>query len=234
MKIEGTAYGAQINIYNSSNVNLMKLNTSGLRINNSKGNRLMILNTDGLALYNNSQKIIMELNSNGQDYYNNGTFIGSVGTNQYRDTNYKGIVFDLANSSNYMAWAWKENSSDDNYTVKWTYVTGKNAIDGMSKNTIHAGCDINMHKYKIENVEIGNTCVAATDSNGTSKLINGFDGSIPIITGIGNPSVSTSVSNVTRNSDNAITNFSINVNVIINYTSSKLRVKNGLIYGYWN
>lgn len=234
VKIEGTAYGAQINIYNSSNVNLMKLNTSGLRINNSKGNRLMILNTDGLALYNNSQKIIMELNSNGQDYYNNGTFIGSVGTNQYRDTNYKGIVFDLANSSNYMAWAWKENSSDDDYTVKWTYVTDKNAIDGMSKNTIHAGCDINMHKYKIENVEIGNTCVAATDSNGTSKLIHGFDGSIPIITGIGNPSVSTSVSNVTRNSDNAITNFSVNVNVSINYTSSKLRVKNGLIYGYWN
>lgn len=118
VKIEGSNYGAQINIYN------------------------------------NSDKLLMRLDTNGQHFYNNGTKIGKTGTNTYNNTSYKGIVFDLENSSNYMTWAYKDSASSDTYTMKWSYISGKNAIDGMSKDTLYAGCDVNINNYKLKNATL--------------------------------------------------------------------------------
>lgn len=250
VKIENVSNRAEINIYNDSSVNLMKLNTSGLQINNTSGNQLMLLNTSGLkvnnsqrtplmklntsglSLYNNSQKIIMRLDSEGQNYYNNGTSVGRVGTAPWNGTNDLGIVFDLDNSSNYMAWAWKESPSADTYTVKWTYVSGKHAVDSMTKDTLYAGCNINMSNHKIGNVELGNTFVTAKDSDGQTKKLSGFDGSIPIVTSIQSPTVNVKVERAKINNVSVLTG--VTVEVAVNFLGSKLRIKNGLVYGYWD
>ena len=94
---------------------------------------------------------------------------------------------------------------------------------------MHLGCNLYGHNYTIKDVYLDGINVKDGSINRA-----GYTGAVPIITGINSPTVSVSVNNVQRNSDNAITDFVVNVNVQNSYNSSQLRVVDGIIVGYWN
>ena len=80
-----------------------------------------------------------------------GTFVGRIG--KTIDTNDKGnvgLVFDLENSSHYMSWGYKENSSDDYYMNKLSYFS-PNYYKSSFRNQIVAGCDLNMNGHTLKN-----------------------------------------------------------------------------------
>ena len=51
-----------------------------------------------------------------------------------------------------MSWAARTSSSDSTYTTKWTYVQTGKSWSNYTANTLHAGCDIDMHYYTLKNV----------------------------------------------------------------------------------
>ena len=130
---------------------------------------------------------------------------------------------DLEPNGKYMAFA-QRASTNDNYTTMLCF-SRENTI--YSEYGLHLGCDFYGHGNTLNNVRLSGVGVVYSGT-----WYNGYNGTIPIVTGIGSPSVSTSVSNVSRNSDNAITDFSINVNVTVNYNSTNIKVSNGIIVGY--
>lgn len=93
IKFEGTYSGAQMNIYNTSNQLLMRLDTAG------------------------------------QHFYHKGNLVGKIGTNNWTgETNYKGLVFDLENTSKYMAWATNDDDNSSNYICKLAYLNSSRTI----------------------------------------------------------------------------------------------------------
>lgn len=78
-----------------------------------------------------------------------GKQLGYIGGNSYtQDSSKKGLNFDLDFSGDYMTWAAQPKSNTD-YDMKWTYARRK--LSNMSAGKLHAGCDIDMHGWKIEN-----------------------------------------------------------------------------------
>lgn len=109
------------------------------------------------------------------DYTYGGTkrSVGHIGVNCLQgDASKYGLVFDLENNASLMAWAWKESTSDHVYTYRWVYAS--RAFGGYSSDTLNAGCDIDMHKYKIRNLGGGitqtfNYTKASFRSDGTAS-----------------------------------------------------------------
>ena len=57
-----------------------------------------------------------------------------------------------------MSWGWKTNENDSAYTVKWLYAASEipksDGSGNFAANTLHAGCDIDVHKYALKNVTL--------------------------------------------------------------------------------
>lgn len=120
----------------------------------------------------NSKKRAM-FDQNGNHFYRDGYYVGKIGTNQWKQNNaHKGLVFDLEYPGKYMAWAYKETDGATEYSTIWTFARSGTMYGSFG---LHAGCDIDMHNYKIKNVEVENL------SAGGYKA---WDGTIPIITDI--------------------------------------------------
>ena len=171
-----------------------------------------------------TQKLRSKFNDAGMHFYRDDYYVGKIGTNQWtQNSAHKSLEFDLEPNGKYMAFA-QRASTNDNYTTMLCF-SRENTI--YSEYGLHLGCDFYGHGNTLNNVRLSGVGVVYSGT-----WYNGYNGTIPIVTGIGSPSVSTSVSNVSRNSDNAITDFSINVNVTVNYNSTNIKVSNGIIVGY--
>lgn len=155
-----------------------------------------------------SQKLRSVFNSDGEHFYRDGYYVGKVGTNQWTsDTSHKGLVFDLEASGKYMAFAQRPNSATSGYTTMLCFSRANSIYDEYG---LHLGCNLYCHGYEFHNMRVAG---AAVKYNNT--WYNGYTGIIPICTEIsiqseGNGTVSWS------------------------YSTSKLRVANGLIVGYWS
>lgn len=103
-----------------------------------------------INIYNSNDKKLMSIDKNGQGFYVAGTKIGKIGTNTWSNTNRRGLVFDLDYDGDYMTWAFQQGENDQTYTTKWTYV-GNNAIGTQTTDTLHAGCNIDLHSYYLKN-----------------------------------------------------------------------------------
>lgn len=106
-----------------------------------------------IGIYNNgvseSRKRAM-FDENGIHFYRDGTYIGKIGTNKWNgNESHKGLVFDLEYITSYMCWATKESVSS-NYMMKWLYCN--TSFADMSRDTLYAGCDIDMQGYRLKNV----------------------------------------------------------------------------------
>ena len=120
----------------------------------------------------NSKKRAM-FDQNGNHFYRDGYYVGKIGTNQWKQNNaHKGLVFDLEYPGKYMTWAYKETDGATEYSTIWTFARSGTMYGSFG---LHAGCDIDMHNYKIKNVEVENL------SAGGYKA---WDGTTPIITDI--------------------------------------------------
>ena len=170
---------------------LVQQNASSVKIAWNKISNYIQFESGELRIYNTNtvsdSNLLMKLTSTGNWYYQGGTALGKIGTNRYKDTNdtyHKGLVFDLETNTAYMTWAWNDGvpSSDGNhyYDMKWTYLSEN--IPGLgSRDTLNAGCDVNMNYHYLKNSYIkdwtfdgggitgtfSGTYITSINSNGT-------------------------------------------------------------------
>lgn len=91
-----------------------------------------------------SDTLLMKQNYQGAWYYNDGYTIGKIGTNKWSDdSSYRGLVFDLKNSADYMCWAYEEEPGASGYTVKLIY----HANDSKEPAGLHFKCNTYANGY---------------------------------------------------------------------------------------
>lgn len=133
------------------------------------------INPGEIAIYDNGvtdSKKRSVFDQNGNHFYRDGYYVGKIGTNQFiNDASKKGLNFDLEYNAAYMAWSAKESPNADAYTTKWLYTL--RSFDGKTADTLHAGCDIDLHYYTLRNVTLENVSIGNT---------MGWSGTIPIVT----------------------------------------------------
>lgn len=143
---------------------LITQNAKNVKIAWNKNSEYIQFEGTGITLYNgtidNNQKRTV-FDYSGEHFYRDGYYIGKIGTNNMKNnSSQKGLVFDLEHQAAYMTWAWREISNDDGYTMKWTYCTQQ--CGNYEADMLHAGADIDMHAFKIKNVEWEGGGITAT------------------------------------------------------------------------
>lgn len=95
------------------------------------------------------------------DFIRDGADIGNIGTNVYTlDNSKKGLVFDLEYDAAYMSWSVKKTATAGAYTMMWTYAN--KTVGDYAAGKLHAGCDIDMHNYTLNNVRWPDGGITAT------------------------------------------------------------------------
>ena len=96
-------------------------------------------NIDSSSIYNS----VMDLSSIGLKLKRDNINLGKFGTNSIKNhSGQRGLVIDLENEANYISWSYKENASDDFYTIKLIY-TG-NTTNGYVTDRVTIGCDLDL------------------------------------------------------------------------------------------
>lgn len=128
----------------------------------------------GMSFYEggqvNDNKLVARLNDSGYQIWRDGYYLGSIGTNSYKqDRSKKGIQFDLNYDGWFMGWAYQTSRNADTYTWKWVYSSGNFAT--YKADTLNAGCDIDMQNNEIKNVILKSTNITVWDGeNGTFRF----------------------------------------------------------------
>ena len=143
-------------VNNSDFATKITQNAYSVRVAWNNNSNYIQLEAGQLAIYNGSVSTSQKravFDENGNHFYRDNYYVGKIGTNQLEDDNSKkGLNFDLEYQGSYMTWAAKQSSTSDTYTMKWTYVQNGKGWSNYTENTLHAGCDIDMHYYTLKNV----------------------------------------------------------------------------------
>ena len=125
-----------------------------------------------LTTTSGKQKVV--INNGRMAITYNSKELGLIGGNQMSgDTSKCGLNFDLEYTGDYMTWA-AQPSSGTNYDMKLTYA--RSSFSNFTGSALNAGCDLDMHYYKIKNVSwdpagcngtCNFVCIKAVNSNGT-------------------------------------------------------------------
>lgn len=143
----------------------------------------------------------------GNSFYRDSYFVGRIGTNQWKDNNaHKGLTFDLEYQGKYMAWARAATSGATTYDTILCY-SRANSI--YTEAGLHVGCNMYLHNYELHNVRLSGTGVKYNNT-----WYNGYTGTIPICTAISIQSTG-------------------NGGISWSYSTSYIRVADGVIVGYW-
>ena len=141
-------------------------NTYSVRVAWNNNSNYIQLESGQLAIYNGSVSTSQKravFNENGNHFYRDGYYVGKIGTNQLSTDNAKkGLTFDLEYQGAYMSWSAKASSGASSYTMKWTYVQSGKGWSNYTGNTLHAGCDIDMHYYTLKNVDFEGGGITST------------------------------------------------------------------------
>ena len=131
------------------------------------------INPGEIAIYDNGvedSKLRSSFDENGNHFYRDGYYIGKIGTNfQTSDRSKKGLVFDLENQAAYMTWAAKKTATSSAYTMVFTYTL--DSMGDYDSDTLHAGCDLDMHNRWIRNAKISGSGIQYEDA-GVNATIN--------------------------------------------------------------
>ncbi|EOS33909.1 phage minor structural protein [Lachnospiraceae bacterium M18-1] len=134
--------------------------------------RYVQINPGEIAIYDNGvedSKLRSSFDQNGNHFYRDGYYIGKIGTNfQTNDRSKRGLVFDLESQAAYMTWAAKKSASSSGYTMVFTYTL--DAMDDYSSDTLHAGCDLDMHNRWIRNAKISGSGIQYEDAGITATI----------------------------------------------------------------
>ena len=135
--------------------------------------RYVQINPGEIAIYDNGvedSKLRSSFDENGNHFYRDGYYVGKIGTNRMGDNaSQKGLNFDLEPQAAYMAWAARMSANASTYTSKWMYALS--SVSGLDADTLHAGCDLDMHNHWIRNVKISGSGIQYEDA-GISATIN--------------------------------------------------------------
>ena len=135
--------------------------------------RYVQINPGEIAIYDNGvedSKLRSSFDENGNHFYRDGYYIGKIGTNfQTSDRSKKGLVFDLENQASYMTWAAKKTATSSAYTMVFAYTL--DSIGDYDSDTLHAGCDLDMHNRWIRNAKISGSGIQYEDA-GVNATIN--------------------------------------------------------------
>ena len=141
------------------------------------------------------------------NFIKDGVDIGYIGTNsRVEDPTVRGLVFDLEDEGDYMAWAAKRSETSDTYTIRWVY--SKATFEEFNYNTLNAGCSIDVHNYYLARAYL-RQCRIET---GGIVAVQGY-----------------SPSNGTYN---VVTSISDNGDGTISWTYGKVTIREGLITGW--
>lgn len=176
----------------------------------NKSSKYVQISAGQIAIYNgevtNAGKRAV-FNQSGNSFYRDNYFVGRIGTNQWKDNNaHKGLTFDLEYQGKYMAWARAASSGATTYDTILCY-SRANSI--YTEAGLHVGCDMYLHNYELHNVRLSGTGVKYNNT-----WYNGYTGTIPICTAIS-----------IRSTGNGGISWS--------YSTSYIRVADGVIVGYW-
>ena len=87
---------------------------------------------------------------NGTHFWRDGYEVGWIGTNYYSgDSSKKGLTFDLEYEGAYMSFSAKKTANASTYSMFWTYAL--KTVGSYTAGKLHAGCDIDMHGWKLIN-----------------------------------------------------------------------------------
>ena len=143
-------------VNNSDFATKITQNAYSVRVAWNNNSNYIQLEAGQLAIYNGSVSTSQKravFDENGNHFYRDSYYVGKIGTNQLSsDNSKKGLNFDLEYQGSYMTWAAKQSSTSDTYTMKWTYVQNEKGWSDYTSNTLHAGCNIDMHYHTLKNV----------------------------------------------------------------------------------
>lgn len=176
----------------------------------NKSSKYVQISAGQIAIYNgevtNAGKRAV-FNQSGNSFYRDNYFVGRIGTNQWKDnSDHKGLTFDLEYQGKYMAWARAASSGATTYDTILCY-SRANSI--YTEDGLHVGCDMYLHNYELHNVRLSGTGVKYNNT-----WYNGYTGTIPICTAISIQSTG-------------------NGGISWSYSTSYIRVADGVIVGYW-
>ena len=176
----------------------------------NKSSKYVQISAGQIAIYNgevtNAGKRAV-FNQSGNSFYRDNYFVGRIGTNQWKDNSaHKGLTFDLEYQGKYMAWARAASSGATTYDTILCY-SRANSI--YTEAGLHVGCDMYLHNYELHNVRLSGTGVKYNNT-----WYNGYTGTIPICT----------ASSIQSTGNGGIS---------WSYSTSYIRVADGVIVGYW-
>lgn len=176
----------------------------------NKSSKYVQISAGQIAIYNgevtNAGKRAV-FNQSGNSFYRDNYFVGRIGTNQWKDNSaHKGLTFDLEYQGKYMAWARAASSGATTYDTILCY-SRANSI--YTEAGLHVGCDMYLHNYELHNVRLSGTGVKYNNT-----WYNGYTGTIPICTAI-------SIQSTGKGG------------ISWSYSTSYIRVADGVIVGYW-
>lgn len=176
----------------------------------NKDSKYVQISAGQIAIYNGEVTTAGKravFDQSGNSFYRDNYFVGRIGTNQWKDNNaHKGLTFDLEYQGKYMAWARAASSGATTYDTILCY-SRANSI--YTEAGLHVGCNMYLHNYELHNVRLSGTGVKYNNT-----WYNGYTGTIPICTAIS-----------IQNTGNGGISWS--------YSTSYIRVADGVIVGYW-
>lgn len=176
----------------------------------NKDSKYVQISAGQIAIYNGEVTTAGKravFNQSGNSFYRDNYFVGRIGTNQWKDNNaHKGLTFDLEYQGKYMAWARAASSGATTYDTILCY-SRANSI--YTEAGLHVGCNMYLHNYELHNVRLSGTGVKYNNT-----WYNGYTGTIPICTAISIQSTG-------------------NGGISWSYSTSYIRVADGVIVGYW-
>lgn len=176
----------------------------------NKSSKYVQISAGQIAIYNgevtNAGKRAV-FDQSGNSFYRDNYFVGRIGTNEWKDNRaHKGLTFDLEYQGKYMAWARAASSGATTYDTILCY-SRANSI--YTEAGLHVGCNMYLHNYELHNVRLSGTGVKYNNT-----WYNGYTGTIPICTAISIQSTG-------------------NGGISWSYSTSYIRVADGVIVGYW-
>lgn len=176
----------------------------------NKDSKYVQISAGQIAIYNGEVTTTGKravFDQSGNSFYRDNYFVGRIGTNQWKDNNaHKGLTFDLEYQGKYMAWARAASSGATTYDTILCY-SRANSI--YTEAGLHVGCNMYLHNYELHNVRLSGTEVKYNNT-----WYNGYTGTIPICTAISIQSTG-------------------NGGISWSYSTSYIRVADGVIVGYW-
>ena len=131
-------------------------NANSIRLAWNNISKYLQFEDSGLNFYDGAikkDKLRSRLDEDGFFFWRDGYYLGSVLTTAYnKDATKKGLNFNLENDGSFMGWAYRDNPKDTNPVWKWVYAS--KAFGDFDRNTLNAGCDINMNNYHLRNVSL--------------------------------------------------------------------------------